>query len=1350
MRTVCRKVRLSSSFSEEIVEFAKRDLDYVVEPHIVGIAIILPVRPFRAVMWIKEASGDVGEAHDFGRRVLPYRVSEGCDCDVTWLVEFNFRVPYLQAENELPGLVSKGMEMTRMRIEALERKKYQNCASFPTPPSARNGLPNLSSKYRLPKTRGRFGLSDSFLVEASSFVTVETREIERAFIDSDDTERKTRRLERAPKRNLSVVWEMPGWKKCSREHGSNAPWRVGVAIRGWAHVPRDEMQQKRQDEATFQSDAETGGVRGQRATEASAGLNCDSLVHGNGPMPMPMPSVPYHLSVRNKRDPSLCSPAIILLQLSSLIAFSDSALAAPAAAMLSAKPMEPVAYAFPSAKALPPSSPDQGPVKSAAGPAPLHIVTTSGRRLSTVGAPQLPTPFPRRVSADDVAAHSSSMSRPLSNSSQDPSPTESVRARAASQTNLLAVPEVDDAGRAAQEQANPSHRSSNLSISLPSSPPTISPASPATLTPAEQTSTSPSRFANPKRRRSLFGLRSPFTPPTTPSTPSEPQGTQPVASSAAPAADSSTSTLTVPMKSKHDHKNPLHELKRFLNHHIPHHHGHQTRSSGQLAVQKRAVSSSASSSTGSQTGTTIHTPSEAHETPATQVRGPGFTNLEMHGTGDNTPHPVIQATNGKMPPTHEREPQKSRVASAFSRKDSEKKRSIDNTEKQSSDSDVPVTQDVVRHAKGRPDSSLIDDASSVSPKKTSSSSTNATKASKSGRASPSDSGHGTISLSHLQHVLHSAGNRHQHGSQQQLGQKVHGHNAILTLSEATHAHLSKKYGKWGRTLGSGAGGTVRLIKASSKSGGRIFAVKEFRPKRNGESEKEYQKKVTAEFCVGSTLHHPNIIETVDIVMEYAPFDLFSVVMSGKMSRPEIYCVFRQICDGVEYLHSMGLAHRDLKLDNCVMTEENVVKLIDFGTATVFHYPGKQQVKATGIVGSDPYLAPEVLSEENYDPRKTDVWSVAMIFLCMVLRRFPWKLPDPKTDPNFRNFVHAHPDLCEKPPKKGLSNSTVTAISKGNSLRQSSRSASAGSADQDSSVASSETFASSLLAPSDCSSEITVPTSESGSDGCSNGDANSLYKNEYLDAQAHHPCGSIATLPALLVPDQPLAQSESPRAVDPSDLKFARPSAETTSAPASPVLRPTDVSPELEDPSVAAALETPKAERRPPRSSSTPISPSDDAPTPVSRVPRQEVDDASTKSGTLTVPAPRKRTDSVVTTNAGGADSIFRLLPRETRSALRRMMHVEPTARCTLTDLLKGKGKHSALLCGCTTASGTKPTESGIDSPGHCQDHCCDPEDEDDGDEWLKSITPCYANVKKPDHSHVKVTVEDKPAKKRLF
>ncbi len=92
-----------------------------------------------------------------------------------------------------------------------------------------------------------------------------------------------------------------------------------------------------------------------------------------------------------------------------------------------------------------------------------------------------------------------------------------------------------------------------------------------------------------------------------------------------------------------------------------------------------------------------------------------------------------------------------------------------------------------------------------------------------------------------------------------------------SLSEVSHVHLSKKYGKWGKVLGSGAGGTVRLIKGSAKTGGKLYAVKEFRARKGNESEKEYQKKVTAEFCVGSTLKHINIIETVDIVSDHGHY-----------------------------------------------------------------------------------------------------------------------------------------------------------------------------------------------------------------------------------------------------------------------------------------------------------------------------------------------------------------------------------------------------------------------------------------------------------------------------------------------
>lgn len=167
--------------------------------------------------------------------------------------------------------------------------------------------------------------------------------------------------------------------------------------------------------------------------------------------------------------------------------------------------------------------------------------------------------------------------------------------------------------------------------------------------------------------------------------------------------------------------------------------------------------------------------------------------------------------------------------------------------------------------------------------------------------------------------------------------------------------IQSKYGKFGKVLGSGAGGSVRLMRRAGD--GTVFAVKQFRDRHAYESEKDYNKKVTAEFCIGSTLHHGNIIETIDIVyergkwyevMEYAPYDLFATVMTGKMGREEITCSTLQILSGVLYLHSMGLAHRDLKLDNVVINDQGIMKLIDFGSAVVFRYPFENDVvMATG-------------------------------------------------------------------------------------------------------------------------------------------------------------------------------------------------------------------------------------------------------------------------------------------------------------------------------------------------------------------------------------------------------------------
>lgn len=257
----------------------------------------------------------------------------------------------------------------------------------------------------------------------------------------------------------------------------------------------------------------------------------------------------------------------------------------------------------------------------------------------------------------------------------------------------------------------------------------------------------------------------------------------------------------------------------------------------------------------------------------------------------------------------------------------------------------------------------------------------------------------------------------------------------------SHSELFKKYGEVGRLLGVGASGSVSIVRAKDNPN-KFYAIKKFRARLPRESESDYKSKVKNEFKIGEVMHHENLIHTIElikdhttligdpdyyIIMDYCPYDFFNLVMSGLMTQEEVACYFKQIVSGVEHLHKNGLAHRDLKLDNCVVTTEGILKLIDFGSAVQFRKDlvegtakmdiiddKHRLVRARGIVGSDPYLAPEVFEPSNfgYDPRLVDIWSIAIIFCCMSLKRFPWKLPR-DLDPSYRAFAELQqPDVVD--------------------------------------------------------------------------------------------------------------------------------------------------------------------------------------------------------------------------------------------------------------------------------------------------------------------------------------------------
>ncbi|KAL0945590.1 hypothetical protein HGRIS_014749 [Hohenbuehelia grisea] len=215
--------------------------------------------------------------------------------------------------------------------------------------------------------------------------------------------------------------------------------------------------------------------------------------------------------------------------------------------------------------------------------------------------------------------------------------------------------------------------------------------------------------------------------------------------------------------------------------------------------------------------------------------------------------------------------------------------------------------------------------------------------------------------------------------------------------------LTKKYGVCQKVaIGRGATSVVRLAHKWDRTEEKLYAVKEFRKRRKNESEKEYVKKLTAEFCISSTLHHINIVETVDLVqdenmnwcevMEFCPGgDLYAAIKKGGMSPSEVECCFRQILEGVQYLHSQGVAHRDIKPENLFFDTKGHLKIGDYGASTVYRLPWEATIHmSTGLCGSEPYIAPEQFLGKPYDARLVDIWACGVVYYCLHFQELPWR------------------------------------------------------------------------------------------------------------------------------------------------------------------------------------------------------------------------------------------------------------------------------------------------------------------------------------------------------------------------
>ncbi|CAG2118870.1 unnamed protein product, partial [Medioppia subpectinata] len=153
------------------------------------------------------------------------------------------------------------------------------------------------------------------------------------------------------------------------------------------------------------------------------------------------------------------------------------------------------------------------------------------------------------------------------------------------------------------------------------------------------------------------------------------------------------------------------------------------------------------------------------------------------------------------------------------------------------------------------------------------------------------------------------------------------------------------------------------------------------------------------------LRHRFIVTTFDsffvstrvfIVMELATGgDLQDMI--DKLKRPvddsKARVIFRQVAEGLNYIHNEGVVHRDLKCDNVLLfDDQKVAKLTDFGFArTSYLSPTGQSVLVATTCGTQEYCSPELLSNHPFKPKPNDCWSLGVVLYVMTTRKTPFPL-----------------------------------------------------------------------------------------------------------------------------------------------------------------------------------------------------------------------------------------------------------------------------------------------------------------------------------------------------------------------
>ena len=164
---------------------------------------------------------------------------------------------------------------------------------------------------------------------------------------------------------------------------------------------------------------------------------------------------------------------------------------------------------------------------------------------------------------------------------------------------------------------------------------------------------------------------------------------------------------------------------------------------------------------------------------------------------------------------------------------------------------------------------------------------------------------------------------------------------------------------------------IKQISTSSKASRQAFL-----------KEVEIATAVSPHDCIITTMDTTCSVGIGSIVMPLIPHDLVDWLPSKRHTRRSLCKFFFQICQAIGHLHSLRIAHLDIKLENILVDSLGNALLCDFGSA---HYFDDSLEHPVGTV---LYWSPEKAQDTNFDKAAADVWSLGILFYVLLTKSYP--------------------------------------------------------------------------------------------------------------------------------------------------------------------------------------------------------------------------------------------------------------------------------------------------------------------------------------------------------------------------